>query len=257
MPNTYKDYWRNSLVRNNLGKLSSYRAIGELPEMESSKAVAQRLKKYIGRDYKIVDVGCCAGNLIRSLDRINDVTIAYTGVDNSDQFLNLGRKNFANRKDVEFVYGDAYDLPFNNAAFDIVVSDNLFTHLPSVAKPISELCRVSSRYALFRLLVSEQSYQVKLVMPDENGKDFLENGEPRNFYFSNIYSSSYIERILSQEKRVTNFYIEHDEDFSADAINQSAELNIHLPHYTQVKNGRQVNGCIILPQAFVHVEFSN
>lgn len=46
------------------------RAVGIYPEMESSKAVANFVKKYVKDNSSILDVGCACGQYFRSLDRV-------------------------------------------------------------------------------------------------------------------------------------------------------------------------------------------
>ena len=68
------------------------RAKGELPEMESSKAVAGHLVGEIREGDSLLDVGCGAGHYLRSLLNRIDTPFDYTGVDATPAFLAKARE---------------------------------------------------------------------------------------------------------------------------------------------------------------------
>ena len=71
------------------------RAIGDLPEMESSKAVARRVIPFWTIGNTILDVGCGVGHYLRSLRRELGSGFDYTGVDIAPHHLALAKKAFA------------------------------------------------------------------------------------------------------------------------------------------------------------------
>ncbi len=57
------------------------RAVGELPEMECSKAMAQLVTERIRRNSAILDAGCGAGHYLRSFRKALTSPFQYVGVD--------------------------------------------------------------------------------------------------------------------------------------------------------------------------------
>ena len=193
MADKWRKPWLDKLGEQYGDRLFS-RAIGEAPEMESSKAVAARLRGVARPADQILDVGCGAGHYLRSLTRILPFTFQYTGVDATPRYVELARQAFASSPNAVFKTGDIYALPFADASYDLVMSNNLLLHLPSIQKPLQELCRVARRHVLVRTLVGERSFRIQEVRG--SGDEFDENGEPHDFAYFNIYSKGYIEFLL-------------------------------------------------------------
>jgi SAM-dependent methyltransferase len=247
------------------GDLFYKRSIGELPEMESSKAIAKRIKGMIEPNNTILDVGCGAGHYLRSLLGTVDVPFAYTGVDATEYYIEQAKKAWNSNKNACFQQADISSLPFSDNSFDIVMCNNVFLHLPSIKIPLQELIRVSRKSILIRTLIFEQSYQIKMVaspemeesyekkLLPENVNTFDSDGNPRHFHFFNIYSESYIRAICGEVPSVSIKAIELDSDFNPDKINQTAD---ELPAFdsTKVESGMQVSGCILQPWKFILLE---
>lgn len=88
---------------------------------------------------RVLDLGCGNG---RFFEICKKAGVEYTGVDNSAELINLAQKNFPEGK---FVVGDALDLPFSNASFDLVVSLAVIHHIPgkkNQEKFLQEISRV-------------------------------------------------------------------------------------------------------------------
>ena len=62
MSNQWKVWDRDE----NYGDVLYKRAVGDLPEMESSKNKALLMKKYVSDNTSLLDVGCGAGHYLRS-----------------------------------------------------------------------------------------------------------------------------------------------------------------------------------------------
>ena len=121
------------------------RARDELPEMESSKAVARRIKAIWASGDTILDVGCGAGHYLVSLRRELGARLDYCGVDHLRHHIELARKAFENDPHVRFELADLYKLPYANSSFDIVTCNNLLQNLPALREPLCELMRVARR----------------------------------------------------------------------------------------------------------------
>lgn len=235
--------WATTERGRRYGELMYRRANGELPEMESSKAAARRVAALIQPGDRILDVGCGAGHYLASLRRIVDVPFSYTGVDATPAYVEFGRKAFP---DADFEVGDIFDLPFEDQTFDLVMSNNVLLHLPSIQKPFGELSRVARRALLVRTLVGRVSFRIQEVRG--SGDEFDADGEPKAFNWFNIYSEAYIRRLAEGWPAVE---IEPDTDYdpaqmAADRTHYAAETNV-----TEVRAGLQTNEYIILPWSFV------
>jgi len=229
------------------------RAIGHLPEMESSKATAARLRDRVRGGDRILDVACGAGHYLRSLRSRIDVPFSYTGLDGAHRYASLGREAFAEDLAASFVVGNAFHLPFPDAAFDIVMCNNALLHLPSIDQPVSELLRVARRFVLVRTLVGHRSFRVQDVVTQD--QEFVD-GEPRDFHWYNIYSESHVRALLGRDERVASVRVELDREYDSARIAANAEEQRGAPDATGLLAGWQVNGYLLLPWSFVEVDLS-
>jgi SAM-dependent methyltransferase len=252
--------WRVWDGKNDYGDILFQRAIGQLPEMESAKATALLLKEIIQPDDTILDVGCGAGHYLRSLRRELDVPFKYVGVDATPGYVALAKKAWAGDDRARFETADIFELPFADNTFDVVMSCNLFLHLPSIRVPFRELIRVSRRQTLVRTLIGERSFQIKEVhgatyhperILDHDPADEFDDEQPRNFNYYNIYSQSYVSHLLTENPAVREFRILPDRNFDPQAL--LADVNRHNAsnNATRIMGEWQVNGCILQPWHFV------
>jgi dTDP-glucose pyrophosphorylase/ubiquinone/menaquinone biosynthesis C-methylase UbiE len=261
--------WQTYGTRDDQSFLIYYkRATGELPEMESSKAVASLVKELVLPGDRILDVGCAAGHYLRSLQREIAVKFDYTGLDATRRCIELAQQAWKGRRGVDFQQGDIYSLPFDDATYDIVLCSNLLLHLPSLQVPITELVRVARRRVLIRTLVGQRSFRIQEVLSSADDRtdrsitsapevedEFDAHGEPQNFSYYNIYSQSYIERLMSRLPKVTNCTIFPDQRFDADKL--AADLARYTaPDATRIINGWQVGGDVLLPWHFISIGVS-
>ena len=87
---------------------------------------------------RVLDVGCGAGFLSNSLASTGS---AVTGLDLSTDSLRVAREHDATRS-VEYIAGDAYRLPFEDASFDAVTAMDFLEHIDRPAEFIREVSRV-------------------------------------------------------------------------------------------------------------------
>ena len=231
------------------------RAVGELPEMESSKAAANHVRKYAQPNDQILDVGCGAGHYLRSLQARIELPFSYTGIDATPAFIELAKRAYANQRSVAFRQGDIFSLPLEDSSFDIVMNNNVLLHLPSIEKPVRELCRVSRRRVLIRTLVGDRSFRIQEVHAGRGAvEEFNESGEPQDFNFLSIYSKAYIGRILDNTPRVGSYSIAADTDIDPAHIQASVAEYDNDPTATRMLGNWQCNGYILLPWSFVDIE---
>ena len=85
---------------------------------------------------RLLDAGCGPGHLCKKAEERG---MQVTGVDYSEAMVAIAQKNYPG---LEFKWGDAEDLPFAAAAFDIVVLNYLLLHVADQKKTLLEAKRV-------------------------------------------------------------------------------------------------------------------
>lgn len=236
------------------------RATGELPAMESSKAVGALLAHEMRANDSVLDVGCGAGHYLRSLLQSVTVPFEYTGVDITPDFVAAAVRAWRDEPRAAFGIGDIHDLPFPDRAFDIVMCNNVLLHLPGIVKPVRELLRVAKRMVLIRTLIGERSFRIQEVYSKANWpfstvpveEEFNDSGEPVSFGFENIYSREYFETVVRRADPQVRVEFAEDTFFDPAAISRSADTE-GLPNPTKAINGMQVFGYVILPWYFVTI----
>lgn len=109
----------------------------------TQRAITERYVGDVPRDARVLEVGCNRGIQLEILRLMGFSDL--TGVDVSRYALERGREQFA---DVEFVEGDARNLPFEDDAFDLVFTVGTLITIPpeEVGLVLRELTRVSNRH---------------------------------------------------------------------------------------------------------------
>jgi SAM-dependent methyltransferase len=106
--------------------------------------MAERIASY--RPRSVLEVGCGYGKQIRALRERLDVPVV--GLDFSPTQLGTARRYLRGIGDVTLVLGSGDRLPFEDGAFDLVMTSAVILHNPpTVAETIrSEVLRVSARW---------------------------------------------------------------------------------------------------------------
>jgi len=227
------------------------RAVGELPEMESSKALSRRVADYWAAGDNVLDVGCGAGHYLRSLRRQLGNEFDYTGADITTAYLSLAQKAFAADPRAHFDNADIFNLHYRDHTFDIVCCSNLVQNFPSIVRPLSELVRVARKAVIVRLLCGNHTFLIRDVHPHEPELDA--SGEPFSFNYYNIYSRAYVKHILSHMTNIESHTIEIDKDYDTANLDNSALAGAAGALPTTTIGGFQANGYIILPWAFLTI----
>ncbi len=251
------------------GEVFYARATGQAPEMESSKAAAKQLRGLITPETRLLDVGCGGGHYLRSLRREFPFPFSYEGSDITPEYIALGKKAYANDPNVHFTVASVEELPYESKSFDVVLCCNMLLHLPSVAKALRELWRVTRGTLLVRTQIGTSTFRIKqvpepafakatvgkpAVMEGKVDPLFEENGEPKTCHFYNIYSENYIRWLFSTEPDVGGLTIERDLDFDPQALGAASWPEATKPDdLTEILGSWQVHKYILQPWSFLRV----
>lgn len=123
-------------------ELSIFRAGGVVAPYT---AVAKCLKHVSVIHPTLLDVGASSGFYFEVL-KIAEFDCRYTALDFSSAFKDLAEQRYPG---IDFRLGDARQLPFEDASFDIVLSGCCLMHIVEYEAVIHETARVAKSYALF------------------------------------------------------------------------------------------------------------
>lgn len=113
-------------------------------------------------NFKILDAGCGAGDLIYYLSKNSTTNNTIIGIDFSSQMLKKAKKRFANNKNIFFKKVDlTAKLPFSDNSFDGIACISVLFSLPSARTTISELQRVLKKDG--KIIVVEPTPEFNLV----------------------------------------------------------------------------------------------
>ena len=221
-------------------------AVGELPEMECSKAICKVLNPIYDHDKKILDVACGGGHYLKSfLERI-DPNIDYTGIDATKHYIELARKAFPERG--KFKLGNIFNIPFSDQTFDIVMANNVLLHLPpNPIQAIKELVRVSSEYIIIRTTFGERNYIIQEVRGSSESENPYVEDKPRSSNYFNLYTEDYFRRVFYEISPSLKVKIIKDESFKNFDTRDQTNNNTG----TKTVNGVQYSGNIILDWRFI------
>lgn len=229
------------------------RATGELPEKESSKSLARLLDR---RDLydpgtTILDVGCAAGHYLKSLRRLLDPEIQYTGIDVGMEYLQWGRDAYGIDDGCTFVHGDALGMPFADNSYDIVFA-NLYHFFPRIDEALAEALRVADERVIWRTPIGKITYAAKLYHNDDFDDlgiiDMADSEDEHTLYM--MYSENYLRGLIDDQGWELEF-IENDDDFGEFDNNEHDEFS-DVPA-TKVVDGMQINGNLVVDWQYLSI----
>ena len=118
--------------------------------------------------HSVLDVGCGDGYLCHILKSKKGI-YNVTGIDISEKRIEMGKNLY---KDCTFLAGDAYQIPFDDNSFDLVICSEAIEHLENPLRASKELERVARKYVLITVPNNESlvkqscPYCLKTFFPD-------------------------------------------------------------------------------------------
>ena len=109
--------------------------------------VVKRLRELVPKDARLLDVGCGTGDL--SIALFENTAAQVTGIDFCGPMLKLARTK---APQLQFIEGDALNLPFAEASFDGVTIGFALRNLADVDRGLRELLRVLKPNAYVAIL---------------------------------------------------------------------------------------------------------
>jgi len=230
-------------------------AMGELPNMFCSDAIADLIKKIYKKEATMLDVGCGAGHYLRSLRERVDRDINYTGVDFSPSYIKLARQ--AHKNSATFLVGSIQNIPFKTKQFDIVMANNVLLHVPPPpVKAFRELLRVSKKYVIVRTVFGERNYIMREVLSNSdfgiNKPDtalFRSDGTPMSFNYFNLYTETYFKDLIKKIAPKAKLTIIKDLSYKKFDNRTSTRST-----GTRVVDGLQISGNLLLDWRFIIIE---
>jgi ubiquinone/menaquinone biosynthesis C-methylase UbiE len=110
-----------------------------VPAIFAQSAVTLADAAAIGRGDRVLDVGCGTGVVAREAVRRIGAEGRVTGLDLNPRMLEVARRV---APEIEWRQGDAADLPFEDGAFDVVISQFALMFFPDAVSALREMSRV-------------------------------------------------------------------------------------------------------------------
>ncbi len=155
-------------------------------------ALKKKFRTYNGEGLKFLELGAGTGGTTRFV-QLAFPKAKIVAIDLSQPYLDHAQKRFKNASKVDWIQGDAAQLPFQNDSFDAVFSVFLFHELPLAvrAQVISESFRVAKANGMIGWVDS-------LQMGDRPELDSLLIEFPKTFHepFFNNYLKNPMEKLL-------------------------------------------------------------
>lgn len=99
----------------------------------------------------IVEIGSGQGICSQQLEDFNG---NYIGIEPSEVLTNRGKELYGENKNLNFVVGNAYELPVDDSTADGVFSVNVWFHLAKLAEASKELSRILKTDGKFNIITT-------------------------------------------------------------------------------------------------------
>ncbi len=93
----------------------------------------------------VLEVGCGPGDLAGELRKRVDTWGSYEGTDLSDRQIEMARRQYP---DLAFRSANAYQLPYEDSSFELVMGCEVLEHLDRPSEAIQEMARVAKTWLL-------------------------------------------------------------------------------------------------------------
>lgn len=198
----HRDFWDRSAVVDSLTAIVT--DSDERSYQASGGAEAETLRRFLGPDATVLDVGCGTG---RVMEHVAPWCREVHGIDISERMVQEGRERLGHLANVRFHHGNGYDLAgFGDGSFDLVYSIVALQHMPRTVayNYLLESHRVLRRGGVLWLYVPN-------LLRDDCFAAFHHFSQPwyvAHPYPMNFYTPQEISRLLV----AAGFWLEHLSD---------------------------------------------
>ena len=232
--------------------------------------VAQVIKEHwgerAGRPPSILDVGCATGHFRRTFDRRGLPVGRYVGLEIDPAMvraateiwgreIEAGTVAFIN-EDLERFRGDE--------SFDIVICVNAFMYFASAKRALANLLRAARGGRLFvRSYFADDNYRIIRAQTTLNHDKatlselevFDDDGNILSYDYWNIYSRTYIERLIALLAPAARVSWLEDRNV-LESLEEERGLNITKRGATEVVQGCEISYPFILPWKYLAVDMT-
>ncbi|MBA3816680.1 MAG: 3-demethylubiquinone-9 3-O-methyltransferase [Parachlamydiaceae bacterium] len=142
--------------------------------------IQERFSK-LNRAITILDVGCGAGFLSNYLAQEKH---QVTGIDLSQSSLDVAKK-FDSTSSVKYLHGNAYQLPCDDACFDVVCAMDILEHVEHPANLIQEASRVLKPGGMFFFHTFNRTWLSRMIVI--KGVDWLVPNAPKDMHVYDLF----------------------------------------------------------------------
>ena len=119
----------------------------------------------------IIEVGCGSGWNSEVLAYLLKKPVRYIGMDYAPAMTSLGKESYPN---VQFVVGDATELPLREDSCDILLSGTVLMHLLGYKRAIVESIRVARHWCIFHTIPILTGRETTVLRKNAYGQDTIE-----------------------------------------------------------------------------------
>lgn len=126
--------------------------------MGGRSSLAPHILPHLSDVGSVLDVGSGSGDMLRWVADeagLSGYSLQLMGLDVHPEVLEIARRRCGKYPEISFVQGSAVALPFNDGAFDMVISSTFLHHLEPLeaVKALSEAARVARKWVVVSDLV--------------------------------------------------------------------------------------------------------
>ena len=161
MKTKFDDIWKDAYEKRAKLDMDIYEKSYEsqASTMRRAKLLFKLLDNKVKKtDLFCLDAGCGHGEYCRMLSAKGNKVI---GLDYSGEMLKLAKK--MSEKDIGYIQGNLYDLPFDDNSFDVVLNFAALQCVEDYEKAVNELCRVTKKSGFLFIITLRQPSKIDLL----------------------------------------------------------------------------------------------
>ena len=246
------------------------RAAGKLPDMGCALRIAEIIgeawRADVGQGMRLLDVGCATGHFRRTFVGQSLPIDHYVGLEIDPAMVEAGSEVWYREIEagiVHFINADleAYE---PDESFDVVLCVNAFMYFASAKIALRNLLKAASGGHLFvRSYFTDANYRIIRAQTTLNHDKsslseldvFDDEGQIRCYDFWNIYSQTYIEKLVGLlAPEASLCWLDDQNIFSS--LEEERKLTVDKRGATEVLNGYEVSYPFIQPWKYLAVDLT-